>query len=115
MNNEEKVLVNVTPTETRVAWVENGVLQEVWIERANKRGLVGNIYIGKVDRVLPGMQAAFVDIGLERTAFLHVSDICRRAITKPAEEECDDIAKFLHAGQSWCRWLRIRLVRRVPV
>ncbi|NCN44904.1 MAG: Rne/Rng family ribonuclease, partial [Thiomicrospira sp.] len=52
MNNEEKVLVNVTPTETRVAWVENGVLQEVWIERANKRGLVGNIYIGKVDRVL---------------------------------------------------------------
>ncbi|PIQ03890.1 MAG: ribonuclease G [Piscirickettsiaceae bacterium CG18_big_fil_WC_8_21_14_2_50_44_103] len=74
-------------------------MQEVWIERANKRGLVGNIYIGKVDRVLPGMQAAFVDIGLERTAFLHVSDICRRAITKPAEEECDDIAKFLHAGQ----------------
>lgn len=99
MNNEEKVLVNVTPTETRVAWVENGVLQEVWVERANKRGLVGNIYIGKVDRVLPGMQAAFVDIGLERTAFLHVSDICKRAIAKPVEEECEDITKFLHAGQ----------------
>lgn len=99
MYNEEKVLVNVTPSETRVAWVENGVLQEVWIERANKRGLVGNIYIGKVDRVLPGMQAAFVDIGLERTAFLHVSDICKRAIGKEVEEDCEDITKFLHAGQ----------------
>ncbi|MDG4813390.1 ribonuclease G [Hydrogenovibrio sp. 3SP14C1] len=99
MYNEEKVLVNVTPSETRVAWVENGVLQEVWIERANKRGLVGNIYIGKVDRVLPGMQAAFIDIGLERTAFLHVSDICKRAIGKETEEDCEDITKFLHAGQ----------------
>ncbi len=91
--------MNVTPSETRVAWVENGALQEVWIERANKRGLVGNIYIGKVDRVLPGMQAAFVDIGLERTAFLHVSDICKRSIGKQADEDCEDITKFLHAGQ----------------
>ena len=87
MHNEEKVLVNVTPNETRVAWVENGVLQEVWVERANKRGLVGNIYIGKVDRVLPGMQAAFVNIGLERAAFLHVSDICYKAIGHE-DEEC---------------------------
>lgn len=99
MSNEEKVLVNVTPTETRVAWVENGALQEVWVERAKKRGLVGNIYVGKIDRVLPGMQAAFVDIGLERTAFLHVSDICPRAIGKEHEEDCEDITKFLHAGQ----------------
>jgi ribonuclease G len=99
MYNEEKILVNVTPSETRVAWVENGALQEVWIERANNRGLVGNIYIGKVDRVLPGMQAAFVDIGLERTAFLHVSDICKRSIGKQADEDCEDITKFLHAGQ----------------
>lgn len=98
MHNEEKVLVNVTPNETRVAWVENGVLQEVWVERANKRGLVGNIYIGKVDRVLPGMQAAFVNIGLERAAFLHVSDICHKAIGHE-DEECDDIAKLLHCGQ----------------
>ena len=75
MSNEEKVLVNVTPNETRVAWVENGVLQEVWIERSKKRGLVGNIYWGRVERVLPGMQAAFVDIGLNRAAFLHVSDV----------------------------------------
>ena len=98
MHNEEKVLVNVTPNETRVAWVENGVLQEVWVERANKRGLVGNIYMGKVDRVLPGMQAAFINIGLERAAFLHVSDICHKAIGHE-DEECDDIAKLLHLGQ----------------
>ncbi|MCK9532659.1 MAG: ribonuclease G [Gammaproteobacteria bacterium] len=71
----EELLVNVTPRETRVAFVENGVLQEVHIERTRKRGLVGNIYKGRISRVLPGMQAAFVDIGLERTAFLHASDI----------------------------------------
>lgn len=71
----EELLINVTPQETRVAFVENGVLQEVHIERSSKRGLVGNIYRGKVVRVLPGMQAAFVDIGLERTAFLHANDI----------------------------------------
>jgi ribonuclease G len=71
----DEVLVNVTPRETRVAIVENGLLQEVHIERASKRGLVGNIYRGEVSRILPGMQAAFVDIGLERTAFLHAADI----------------------------------------
>jgi ribonuclease G len=71
----EEILINVTPKETRVAMVENGVLQEVMIERMSKRGLVGNIYKGVVCRVLPGMQAAFVDIGLERAAFLHASDI----------------------------------------
>ena len=98
MHNEEKVLVNVTPNETRVAWVENGVLQEVWVERSNKRGLVGNIYIGKVDRVLPGMQAAFVNIGLERAAFLHVSDICVKEMGIE-DEECEDIAKLLRPGQ----------------
>jgi ribonuclease G len=71
----DEVLVNVTPRETRVAIVENGLLQEVHIERASKRGLVGNIYRGEVSRILPGMQAAFIDIGLERTAFLHAADI----------------------------------------
>ncbi|NPA71633.1 MAG: ribonuclease G [Gammaproteobacteria bacterium] len=99
MHNEEKVLVNVTPNETRVAWVENGVLQEIWVERASKRGLVGNIYMGKVDRVLPGMQAAFINIGLEKSAFLHVSDVCHKSIGCSADVECDDIAKLLHAGQ----------------
>lgn len=71
----EEILVNVTPQETRVAIIENGVLQEVIIERTFKRGIVGNVYRGRVKRVLPGMGAAFLDVGLERTAFLHVSDI----------------------------------------
>ncbi|MBI3896689.1 MAG: ribonuclease G [Gammaproteobacteria bacterium] len=71
----EEILINVTPQETRVAVVENGVLQEVFIERARSRGIVGNIYKGKVARILPGMQAAFIDIGLDRAAFLHASDV----------------------------------------
>ncbi len=70
-----EVLINVTPQETRVAFVENGVLQEVAIERTRSRGIVGNVYLGKVCRVLPGMEAAFVDIGLEKAAFLHASDV----------------------------------------
>jgi ribonuclease G len=76
----EEILINVTPRETRVAHVENGMLQEVFIERAKRRGLVGNVYKGRVQRVMPGMQAAFVDVGLERTAFLHASDILRGAL-----------------------------------
>jgi len=79
----EEILINVTPQETRIAVVENGVLQEINIERARSRGMVGNIYKGKVSRVLPGMEAAFVDIGLDRAAFLHVSDID----LKPEEKE----------------------------
>lgn len=71
----DEILINVTPRETRVAVVENGVLQEILLERVGRRGLVGNIYKGRVCRVLPGMEAAFVDVGLERAAFLHVSDI----------------------------------------
>ena len=70
-----ELLVNVTPRETRVALIDSGVLREIFIERANRRGLVGNVYKGRVCRVLPGMQAAFVDIGLDRAAFLHTSDI----------------------------------------
>ncbi|MGV6826587.1 MAG: ribonuclease G [bacterium] len=70
----EEILINVTPPETRVALVENGIVQEILVERTSNRGLVGNIYKGKVCRVLPGMQAAFVDIGLARAAFLHASD-----------------------------------------
>jgi len=72
---KEEILINVTPSEVRAALLENGVLQEVYIERAARRGLISNIYKGRVSRVLPGMQAAFIDIGLERTAFLHASDI----------------------------------------
>jgi ribonuclease G len=70
-----ELLINVTPSESRVALIENGILQEIHIERHTKRGLVGNIYRGKVSRVLPGMQAAFIDIGLDKAAFLHASDI----------------------------------------
>ena len=70
-----ELLINVTPQETRIALVENGVLQEVFVERRRRLGLVGNIYQGKVCRVLPGMEAAFVDIGLDRAAFLHASDL----------------------------------------
>ena len=71
----EEILINVTPQETRVAVMGAGVVQELLIERAASRGLVGNIYVGRVARVLPGMQSAFVEIGLERAAFLHVADI----------------------------------------
>jgi ribonuclease G len=71
----EEILINVTPQETRVAVMQSGVAQELHIERAASRGLVSNIYMGKVARVLPGMQSAFVEIGLERAAFLHVADI----------------------------------------
>ena len=84
----EEILVNVTPRETRVAVVENGMLQELHIERGWRRGVVGNIYKGRVQRVMPGMQAAFVDIGLDRAAFLHANDIVRpAALSATAEGE----------------------------
>jgi ribonuclease G len=97
----EEILINVTPRETRVALVENGVLQEVYIERARRRGLVGKIYRGKVCRVLPGMQAAFVEIGLERAAFLHASDLTARAVDEDSADDgaVTDIAQLLHEGQ----------------
>lgn len=71
----EELLINVSPMESRVAIMNDGVLGEIYIERHNKMGLVGNIYVGTVVRVLPGMQAAFIDIGQSRTAFLHVNDM----------------------------------------
>ncbi|MFZ2738194.1 MAG: ribonuclease G [Burkholderiaceae bacterium] len=74
----QDILINWSPQETRVALVENAVVQELHIERAHERGLVGNIYLGKIARVLPGMQSAFIDIGLERAAFLHVADVWQR-------------------------------------
>ena len=103
----EEILINVTPRETRVAMVENGALSEVFIERASRLGLVGNIYKGKVSRVLPGMQAAFVDIGLERTAFLHASDILRAQSNTQGNDSgntngkpVEDISKLLYQGQT---------------
>ncbi|MCU0933306.1 MAG: ribonuclease G [Thiobacillaceae bacterium] len=92
----EEILINVTPQETRVAVILLGAVQELHIERTSQRGLVGNVYLGKVSRVLPGMQSAFIDIGLDRAAFLHVGDIL--------EARCDNcprpIEKVLHEGQS---------------
>ncbi|MFT7185764.1 MAG: ribonuclease G [Pseudohongiellaceae bacterium] len=97
----EEILINVTPVETRVALVENGMLQEVYIERTSRRGIVGNIYKGKVVRVLPGMEAAFVDIGLEKAAFIHVSDV-KAQINNAIESGKDvtpDITLLLREGQ----------------
>ncbi len=71
----QDILINWSPQETRVAIMEHGAVQELHVERALERGLVGNVYLGKVARVLPGMQSAFIDIGLERAAFLHVADV----------------------------------------
>jgi ribonuclease G len=71
----EDILINITPQETRVALILQGAVQELHVERTLSRGLAGNVYLGKVVRVLPGMQSAFIDIGLDRAAFLHVADI----------------------------------------
>jgi len=97
----EEILINSTPSETRVALVENGMLQEVWLERAGQSGYIGNIYLGEVSRVLPGLQAAFVEIGLERTAFLHARDMVRSnslsTDLEPAPEP--SIAELLRPGE----------------
>ena len=93
----EDILINITPQETRVAVIEHGVTQELHIERASSRGFVSNIYMGKVVRVLPGMQSAFVDIGGERAAFLHVADIWGNRING---EPGLPIERLLNEGQS---------------
>ena len=79
---DEDILVNITPQETRVAIVQQAAVQELHIERTLTRGLVGNIYAGRVARVLPGMQSAFVDIGQERAAFIHVTDLRQNRHTR---------------------------------
>lgn len=94
MSNQ--ILVNMTPQETRVAILELGVAQEIHVERAQARGLVGNIYWGRVARVLPGMQSAFIDLGLERAAFLHVADIWS---ARNSDEPIKPIEKLLSDGQ----------------
>jgi len=92
----EEILINVTPQETRVAVMEQGAAQEIHIERTSSHGLVGNVYLGRVCRVLPGMQSAFVEIGLERAAFLHVADIWQ---DQPTAEN-RPIEKILFEGQT---------------
>ena len=95
-----EILINVTPQETRVAMLEQGVVQEFHIERASARGLVGNICLGRVARVLPGMQSAFVEIGLERAAFLHIADIWEHRQNGHGGGDTRPIEKILHEGQS---------------
>ena len=90
---QQDILINWSPQETRVAVIEHGAVQELHVERTLERGLVGNVYIGKVSRVLPGMQSAFIDIGLERAAFLHVADVWH----KPAEGETLSAARASQA------------------
>jgi ribonuclease G len=93
----KEILINVTPQEIRVAILENGMLHDLYIERSRSRGLVGNVYKGKVVRVLPGMEAAFVDIGMEKAAFLHVSDVARN---NKNHNETVHVDQVLHEGQS---------------
>ena len=93
----EEILINVTPQETRVAVMQLGVVQDLYIERSSSRGIVSNVYLGKVKRILPGMQSAFIDIGLERTAFLHVADIWRSSYS---DDVAKPIEKTLFDGQT---------------
>jgi ribonuclease G len=100
---QQDILINWSPQETRVAVVESGAVQELHVERTLERGLVGNVYLGKVSRVLPGMQSAFVDIGLERAAFLHVGDLLSTLSARHAEGEATapiPIEKQVFEGQS---------------
>nr|WP_301334215.1 ribonuclease G [Solimonas sp. SE-A11] len=92
-------MVNIGPQETRVALVEGGATQEVHVQRASRHGLTGNIYKGVVQRVLPGMQAAFVEIGLERTAFLHVADMVPSSNGSGHAPELPPITQLVHEGQ----------------
>ena len=93
----EQILINVTPQETRVAVTEQGAVQELHIERDSSRGIVGNVYLGRVCRVLPGMQSAFVEIGLARAAFLHVADIW---MARNGDGQVRPIEKILSEGQT---------------
>ncbi len=103
---QQDILINWSPQETRVAVVETGAVQELHVERALERGLVGNVYLGKVARVLPGMQSAFIDIGLERAAFLHVADLMSSVTARHADTTHGDapppvpIEKQVFEGQS---------------
>ena len=95
-----EILINVTPQETRVAVLEQGIVQELHMERASARGLVGNICLGRVARVLPGMQSAFIEIGLERAAFLHIADIWEHRQNGHGGSDTRPIEKILHEGQA---------------
>src|SRR4029077_5539312 len=102
------LVINADGPETRVALVEDGFLGELYIERKRERGIAGNIYKGRVERVLPGMQAAFVNIGAEKSAYLHVSDVrgtpddLKRLLSgdtaRPSDDDDEDAADAARAG-----------------
>lgn len=94
----QEILINVTPQETRVAILEHGVAQELHIERSSSLGIVGNVYFGKVCRVLPGMQSAFIEVGLQRAAFLHAADI-KQCQSDDDSQPGKPIQEVLHEGQ----------------
>ena len=113
----EELLIQVTDFESRVALVKDGAVHEIHLARSSGYSVTGNIYLGKVVRIIPGMQAAFIDIGLERPGFLHASDVktSRKAPGKipapnPQLEICCTMAK-----NCWCKWSEIQSARRVPV
>src|SRR4051812_46633933 len=89
---KREILINANPRETRVAILEDGKLVELLVDRPDNRRMVGDIYLGKVEAVLPGIQAAFVDIGTEKSAFLHASDIVRESAEEAEEDDDDDSA-----------------------
>jgi len=95
----QDILINWAPQETRVAVVENGAVQELHVERTLERGSVGNVYLGRVARVLPGMQSAFVEVGLERAAFLHVADLISNAGPR-SEQPLPPIERQVFEGQT---------------
>ncbi len=96
----QDILINWAPQETRVAVVENGAVQELHVERTLGRGQVGNVYLGKVARVLPGMQSAFIDIGLERAAFLHVADLLVAGPPSRQDAPLPPIERQVYEGQT---------------
>ena len=96
----EDILINVTPFETRVALVAHGAVQEIHLERTTQRGQVGNVYLGKIVRVLPGMQSAFVEIGLEKAAFLHIADLRENRQERALATTPTPIEKLIFEGQS---------------
>ncbi|EEO26997.1 ribonuclease G [Oxalobacter paraformigenes] len=104
---KEDILINVTPQETRIAVVSEGSTQELHIERSQTRGLAGNVYLGRVVRVLPGMQSAFIDIGLERAAFLHIDDILEAHQNDSSAGKPVPIERMLTDGQS----LMVRVIK----
>ena len=105
------IIINVTPQERRVALLENGILAEIYFEREKDRGIAGNIYKGKVVRILPGMQAAFVDIGLNKAAFIYVDDVYYNF----KDIEAEMLSRNENEEESFCEIEAKQLLPKQPV